>query len=432
MRRLLPLLLAGALGACQCGPENPVPVTLRVKNSSTASVFVDATDGKLGLEVQRQSLSGWHTFAEGLTCGCQSCAAVCDGCECDGGAGPLVLKIPPGSVQERQWGGVLYLPAKASCGSLLGGVNCLRVENGPVDETFRARWCYASSAPGFEEPDAGVPAPGLLPEASLICVEREFQIQDGVMEVSPLRGDDCSSHEACSPDGGVESLCFAQTCTTSCPENDFPASAGWQVYVGAPDNLGFFTVDQVGTRRTYTGSGTVGSARYDQGTMTLQLCSVPCPPAGATGALYITLPPGFAVPFGVGDVVQVKLIDISTRDNPENRAVVIRDAAGGLLLAADSAQLGAILSGADLAPFAVASTGQIAGCEHNNCGKRLFYSTRFTGVGAPLELDPGQSATVALDGGTWQLLNVGNSGYPVTSCSLQSLMPYAILGLREP
>lgn len=434
MRPLLPLLLAGAtFAACQCSPDNPVPVTLRVKNTSADPIFVDATGGKLGLEVQRRMGGEWQSFLEQPACACQSCAEICGGCECDAGAQPVVLRLPAGAVQERQWGGVVQMPGVASCGSLLGGVACLRPENGPVDELFRAHLCYSPSAPGFQERDAGEPAPGLLPEASLLCVDREFRIQDGIVEVSPLKGADCASHEACDLDGGVDALCFSGACTTSCPANDFPAvGASWQVYVAVPDNMGFFTVDQVGTRRTYTGSGTVGSVRYDQGTMTLQLCSAPCPPAGATGTLYVTLPPGYAVPFYVGEAVQVKVIDASTSDNAENRAVTIRDGAGRLLLAADTAQLGPVLSAADLAPFAVADTGEIAGCEHNNCGKRLFYATLFSGADPSVELNPGKSATVVSDGGSYQLLNVSNSGYRSTWCRLKSLMPYAILGVREP
>lgn len=435
MRYLLPLLLVlgFTFGGCHCGnPANPTPVTLRIKNTSNDPIYVNVNGGQLGMEIQRQSFGNWTTFTEELDCPCQACDVICrGGCECNPPPQQaLVQKIPAGTNKERTWGGVAQTQGVASCGNLVGGADCLRADIPPVDETLRIHFCYGTSAPGLPDSDGGTPVPGTLTEESLLCVNREFHIADGVVEVSPAQGAACTSHADCAGDGGT-ALCFSGACTTACPANDFPTlGASWQVSVAdiTSDN-GFFTFNTTPDGKSvYTGTGTVGSASYSSNTTTLY---VQRPSGGVrpyTASVQITMPPGYAVPFNANEPVSVTVIDASTDANPNNRAIVIRDGAGKLLLAADPAQLKAVLTATDTAPFTVSATGDIVGCEFNGtCGKRLFYSTRFEGGDTPVELNPGKSASVVAAGATYKPLNVGNFGYKNTSCSLKSAMPYVIL-----
>ena len=125
MRRLLPILLPIlSLAACQCGPEAPTPVTLRVKNVLPSPIFVEASDGRMGLSVQRQIGGAWVPLDETLPCECLIGDQVCAGCECDGRPPPNaeVMKIGAGETFEREWRGAFLQDAFASCpDSLLQG-----------------------------------------------------------------------------------------------------------------------------------------------------------------------------------------------------------------------------------------------------------------------------------------------------------------------
>lgn len=431
MRSSLPfLVLALTVSACRCGPDVAVPVTLRIKNPTQGPLFVDATDGRMGLTVQRNVVGEWVSFVEAPACECLSCDLVCGGCDCQQ-ARPMtqIMKVPPGESFEREWGGVVQVSGEEACpGQVVGGTPCLRAENAPVDETFRLSFCYSPSAPGSEDIDGGVARPGSLPEGSILCVERSFKIEDGVVEIGPSRGADCQTHGDCT---GAGELCFQGGCTTACPATGFPTvGATWQVRVPEPDDRGFFTVTQDAQRVRSFGTGTVTSVQYESNTMSVYVTRPSPNGAALTGTLYVTLPPGTAVPLEVGETVSVEVIDASSRTNPENRAVVIRDMSGGLLLAADTGQKGAILTPALTAPFTVTSGDQVVACQHTECGKNLFRKTRFVTAGGASELDPGSSVEWVSEGQTWKLVNVTNGSYGSTWCNLDAQSSWVIVNQR--
>ncbi len=426
--RLAPLCLLLCLAACQCGiPGAPTPVTVRVKNGLGSPIFVDATAGELGVRIQRKVGGQWSSFVEAPPCECLACDRICGGvCSCPTDESPRkVVMIPEGKTQERQWSGVVQLSGRGSC---FRSPDCLAPQNPPVNETFRAQLCYALSVPGVKGVDAGTPVPGALPEEGTICTATEFQVQDQEVEVAPTEGRSCTGHVQCILPG---EYCFGGACTAACPSNDFPTvGPGWQIRIPEPDNSGFFAVAQSGGRTVYTGKGTASSVSYQNGTMILRL-SRPAPGGGnLVGTLYVTLPPGVAVPLTQGETLDVKVVDGSATMNPDNRAALIRSADGALLLAADSAQNGFLLSSADTAPFTVSSVENFVGCEQTECGKRLFKPTLFVSSLGDLELRPGRAAQQVVANATFNLLNVGNGSYASTRCSLTSLAPYAIANAR--
>lgn len=436
MRFLLPLLVLAVAGsACRCGPDQSTPVTLRVKNPLQTPIFVDATDPRMGLKVKRGLFSGdWVENIEEPPCECLSCELVCGGCECealDAGTGPTkVMKIAPDGSFEREWRGVVQVSGSEACSSSVVGTACLREENPPLDEVFQLELCYAQSSQGAADAEPGKVVPGALNKDSIVCVEKSFKVEDREVEISPERGAECSAHADCT---GDEELCFFGGCTTACPAMGFPeVGAAWQVRVPEPDNTGFFAYSMENGIARYVGTGTVGSVQYDGNTMTVYLAR-PGPTGGmARGTLYVSLPQGLSVPLFTGEKVSVTVVDASADQNPENRGVVIRDDDGTLLLAADTGQKGPVLTGVDVAPFAVSRVGEIAGCQHGDCGKTLFHSTRFAVINEAVELKPGQTAEVVADGVQWKLVNVTNSSYGEagTWCSLTEHFSWVVVNQR--
>src|SRR4029077_6195882 len=114
-------------------------------------------------------------------------------------------------------------------------------------------------------------------------------------------------------------------CTPSCPTNGFPELGGsWQLKVAEVDDQGFFATRSQAGQRVYSGSGTVGSVSYQEGTMTLHL-ERPGPTGGVLrGVIYVTLPPRYAVALQPGVPVAVKVIDASSPDAYDQRAVTLR------------------------------------------------------------------------------------------------------------
>ncbi len=418
------------MSACRCGPAEPTSVTLRIKNTEASPIFVDATDGRLGMIVHRNVGGEWMPFVESPRCECLACDQVCGGCFCDAAPlPPTVMRIEPGQVVERAWTGIVQINSSENCGGVVfEGTSCLRTEVPPLDEAFQLQFCYATSAPGAEHAQGGAIVSGILPEPSILCSDRTFRIEDQVVEVTPGRGATCGSHEDCA---GAEELCFSGSCTRTCPTTGFPPLGGsWQVRIPQPEDQGFFTWTQQGTRETWEGSGTLGSVRYENGTMSLQLSRTGPGGAPLKGSITVALPGALATPLTVGEVLLVVVIDASAKDNPENRALVIRDGVGVLVLAAETAQAGRILGDEDIAPFTLSRGATIAGCEHTSCGKNLFHATRFSAGGTTVELDPGETENIVAGGQSWTVANVSNSRYADTHCNLGELMPWAIVNRR--
>lgn len=428
MRTLLTFFVTAVLcGACRCGPDVATPVTIRVKNTSRSPLWVDATDDRLGVQVQRNFGGEWLSFVEKPICECQRCDVVCGGCLCEPQASRIV-KINAGQAVERTWEGFVQVESNGACG-ITGGAPCVQQEIPAIDEIFRARLCYALSVPITIQADAGVPVAGKLADANSTCVTKEFAVRDGLVEISPERGANCTVHADCK---GKEELCLDAQCTTACPSNGFPQlGSGWQFAIEEPDDQGFFSLAQNGTVKTYTGTGTVASVRYDNSVMTLRLSR----PFGATGTVlgtvYVQLPGTNAVAFNVNESVSVTLTDKSTNQNFGQRAIVIRDAAGVLLLAADTAQTERVLDDGAISPFTVNVGGEVAGCAPTDCGKQLQSKTVFGYGAGSAEVSPGDAPRVVVKGAAFRLLNVSNSRYQSTVCSLEKFTPYAILNTRE-
>jgi hypothetical protein len=432
VRVLFLLTFAWVALGCQCAPATPQSVTIRVRNTANDPIYVNETGGLHGLSIQRKSgATDWKTIIEEMPCACMSCDSVCSGtcsCSVDAGVGsPIVRKILPGESYARTWGGVIQTDSTNSCGFLLGGSACYRSENAPVDETFRLQLCYVYSISGVTVGDGGT-APGALPDQGQTCVGREFKPNDLEAEVTPERGAACTTTADCS---GKDELCFSGACTAGCPANDFPAlSATWSVRVGSVDDQGFFTTSTADGKTIYTGTGTISSALYNSNSLTLSLTRTGI--SGAlTAGLDLTLPSGQAPPFTSGQPVTVKVIDGSSSDNPENRALTIRDSStGALLIAADVGQAGTLLDAADLTPFSLTWEAAIVGCRAGDCGKELFSPLRVTGPGGAISLQPGNTAPQSTADGTYRLLNVGNSSWATTTCHFKLLRPFLLFRER--
>lgn len=447
MRRLVPLLLLGSIaGACKCTPDAATAVTLRINNTSQNPIYVDNNDGRMGVQVQRGGLTGFATVDEWLPCEFEACNVVCSSvssCPPDAGTGTVVM-VPPGGTVERQWGGVIVSNAVSACGSLVGGVDCKAVENAPVNESFQAHFCYGLAGSLDPGGDAGVPSPGAVAPGSVLCTDRSFQIQDGVVELSPSRGTTCNTHADCADAGtgtdGGSLLCFNNTCTPVCPANDFPQLGGsWQVSIDDPQNsdYGFWPAPVGSNPMIWSATGVVTSVTYNGGTMIASLATDTSENA-PHGVLNVTLPPGYPVALYTHEVISIRIVDNSPSSYIPLRAVVIRDSTGQLLLAADMAQGGPLLSAKDIAPFAVSDAHDIEGCDTTPCGRRVFDGTDFSFQGGlPYTLSPGESVTADTDAGTFVLLNVSNSRFPTPSPACQpkdvrALMPYAIVNQRKP
>ncbi len=418
-------LIVSSLG-CRCSPTDPSAVTLRLKNTSSAAIFVDDTDDKLGLALQHGVPTNWVTFEEKLKCACQSCDQVCSGdCVCDGGSPSFVRKVLPGDKFERVWNGVMQVSSPSGCAS----TGCLQAQNAPLDETLNLKLCYQSEILGIDLPDGGRFAAS-YPEPDQTCVDKEFRVIDGVVEIGPRKGTTCSGQQDCF---GIGELCLAGSCTASCPANGFPVlGAGWALRVDSSDQ-GFFSTTLDGGSSVLSGTGEITSVIYNGGTMTVRLKRLGAAGEVLTGAVYVTLPMGQAAPLPQNSMVTVRVIDGSSSANPENRAVVIREAVGGaLLFAADHAQQGTLLKAADTQPFNVSFTAPLVGCRFNSCGKQLFFKTRFSAPPVESAMDPGQSVLLTVPQGGYRVLNVASGSYGVTTCKLFDIRPFAIWREKAP
>ncbi|WP_044186061.1 hypothetical protein [Hyalangium minutum] len=435
MKPIHVFLLCLAVTGCQCGTETPTPVTLRLRNDTSQAIFVDATLGKQGLSLQRQQANVWLPFEETLGCECNSCDRFCDSdCQCplEAPRQPLVLKVLPGTTVARTWEGIVHFARDTSgCGILPDSTPCMEEDVPPLDEPLRLQLCYAVSVPGLGPTNGGAPVPGVFPVESQVCVQQEFIIADGQAEIRPQPPASCTQDSECT----VPALCLEGVCTTTCPAHTFPAVGGaWQVRVLEPEEQGvsgFFSRSTgAGGRRIFNGSGTLTSVRYSNGAMTLQLSRPAAPSGEYKASLSISVPSEATVALNVGEFLTVRVVDASTSSLPENRAVTIRDTSGALLLAADPAQLGMLLASEDTSPFTVASLPGSVGCDDSTCGKRSHQRTEFRADSLAVALKPGETKEVVAARATWRVLNLANSSYRSTSCTLKSQLPYVVVNRR--
>jgi hypothetical protein len=333
---------------------------------------------------------------------------------------------------QRQWAGVYYQNSQASCGALVGGQACLQRTNDFPDDTFTARICYALSITGGQAVDAGVPFPGVLPPGDLVCAQKNFQPQNGEVDLTPPPPQPCEADAGSSacPSG---QLCFAGACSSGCPANDFPPYGnGYYVNVSAPTGSFFLRTDTAAST-TWSGTGTLTSVTYGATTF-LALSN-----GALTGSLVFTLPQLGSdcclEAFHPGETLQVVVMEAPPGSG--NRAMVIRDGSGQLLQAADMASP-AVLAATDTAPFTVQPLSTPEGCSSVAGGCKAIYAptTFATPDGPAPTLNPGEVATVTTSGATFRVLNVENITYLATSTSgnpckgYTPLVPYVLLNAR--
>ena len=409
----------GTVG-CRCSPPTPQPVTLRIVNTTRAPIYVDGTLGKLGLALKRD-VNGSPFVFDDLACTCRFCSNACSSsCSCaDAGSGQVV-RIEAGAKAERTWDGVVQISGNSNCST----DGCLDQQNAPLNESFTLELCFAAQRPiGVNFGDGGV-GNGTLPRVSTTCTTRPFAPQDLEVEISPARGNACTSGTDCK---GAGELCLDRACTTGCPGNDFPAlGEEWILTVASPDNMGFFERMARPKGNQFTGTGTLTSAVYISNTLALSFSRPGVVPGELlTGRVQIKLPVGTGAPLMSGRQVAVTLLDDGDTMAP-TRAFIMKDVlSGDVLLAADMGQGGRLLQPSDLGPFKVEDSTVAVGCSQGGCGRLIYFPLRFFTAASSVEVVPGAQGVLSLGTGRWNFLNVSSGAYDTTSCPVKDLRPWA-------
>jgi hypothetical protein len=398
---------------CRCAPAVATPVTLRVKNTSRDALMVDDTKEQLGLTVQRNVNGQWFAFDD-LPCECQSCERICDrSCRCpDAGITGIVRGIPPNGQVDRQWDGVVQV-AGFACGQ-----SCLVAENAPPDETLQLQLCFVNQLDGV--PSDGGRVPAVFPQPDVqTCVTRPFQPQQGIVEISPVKGADCAATADCR---GRGELCLGGSCTAGCPSNSFPPQAELSVTY---TSMGFFAESREGGdggRVFQTGTGRITATQFTGETLQVTLANT-----GGTGRVDVKLPGGLGGPSLTPNSEVKALVAIRTLENQSIRAVTLRDAlTNELLFVADTAIGSPILREADLAPFSVTQEPAAVGCRFDiTCGKLIYSKQKLTAGMASVAAEPGRLATLTTDAMTrYRFWNVTDGHYASTS-TCESYRPYS-------
>lgn len=416
------LLMLMPLSACYCSPATPQPVTLRVVNTTRSPIYVEATQNKLGLTVQR-NVGGTLFPFDDLACACRTCANACDfSCECPDAGTPIVRRIEAGEKSERAWDGVVRVAGVSNCTS---DNTCLDEVNAPLNEPFTLELCFSTQAPSGVRFDDGGVGQGAVPIVTRTCTTKQFQPQDQEVEISPFTGSACSATSQCKGEG---ELCLDGACTTGCPANDFPVlGSDWLLNVASPDNMGFFEQTSRPTGKQFQGTGTLTSAVYQSNSLLLAFAR-PGPVNGEvlTGRVQIKVPPGDGAPLVAGLQVTATVIDDGAA--APARAFVLRETTtGNVLFAADMAQQGEkLLTAADIAPFTV-GTGTVAlGCTQDVCGRFVQFAAEFSNGTDSVEVSPGHIEALGSGSAKWSFLNVGNGKYDASAstCEVTELRPY--------
>lgn len=424
-RMRTPLLLALILAAagCRCSPATPQPVTLRIVNGTADAIYVDATDGRLGLGVQREVAGALYGFDD-LACECRFCSNACNlGCTCPDAGPSRTLRIPPGGQAERGWDGVVQVSGASPCAD-----TCLSQENAPLNEAFAVELCFSTQAPtGARFDDAGI-APVPLPLVTRSCTTRRFAPQDLVVEVGPARGGACVTTADCA---GVGEACFDGACTTGCPANTFPSPDAISAVEVAFTDMGFFLATPRGAATVYSGEGTLRGAVYSGSKLELSLVRTGAQGEALTAQLQLTLPPGSQATLAPNTPVAVLLVDDGSK--LRNRAVVVRDGRDDeVLLAADEALGGRILGPAELAPFTVDDSGPPLGCQLGACGRFLYVAQRLARGAAGVEVRPGATADLTVGAQRWQFTNVQSGSVESDTCPVTVQKPWVLWRAQGP
>ena len=345
---------------------------MRIVNTTRAPIYVDGTGGKLGLTIKRDVNGSPFSFDD-LACTCRFCSNACSSsCSCPDAGSGRVLRIEAGAKAERTWDGVVQVSGNSNCNT----DGCLDQLNAPLNEPFTLELCFAAQRPiGVNFNDAGI-GNGALPRVSTSCTTRQFAPQDREVEISPARGNACTSGTDCK---GAGELCLDGACTTGCPANDFPAvGEEWILTVASPDNMGFFEMMARPKGNQFTGTGTLTSAVYQSNTLALSFSRPGVVPGELlTGRVQIKLPVGTGAPLMSRRQVAVTLLDDGDTMAP-TRAFLMKDVlTGDILLAADMGQGGRLLQPIDLGPFKVEDAAVAVGCSQGACGRLIYFALRF-------------------------------------------------------
>jgi hypothetical protein len=422
------VIFSVSFNSCLCAPPVPKGVTLRLKNTSQDTLYVDTTDGRLGMQVQRSVASGYVSFDETPRCACLGCDKGCGTCDCPEAKKPLIQRVPPDSSFDRNWAGVVQIQSPTVCGS--ANRTCLTPENAPYNETFNLRLCYALIATLDGTSTDGGAVEGVL-STDVSCVDKTFKIEDGVAEIGPQRGATCVTKADCKDS---KELCLDGQCTASCPANTFPSEAHASIGVGI-DDQGFFTVVRDAGVITYTGTGVVSSVNYNASSMKMVLSRTGTSNETLTGTIYLDVPRVSDLgPLDVAQKVSIKLVDRSPTKQPtSNVGFVLRDGNGKLIVAIDAALTTPNLVAADLAPFTVAFDTPPMGCRVTGCGRELFSKTRFSDGIKSVELQPGGAGNLVSINGTYRALNIFSAEYDASSsCDIKVIRPYLIWRDKPP
>ncbi len=393
---------------------------MRVVNTTRLPIYVDGTQGRLGLGLKRE-VNGMQFAFDDLACECRYCSNACNSsCTCADAGPDQVVRIEAGGTAERTWDGVVQLSGFSNCSS----EGCLDQQNAPVNEPFTLELCFSPQRPtGVNFNDAGV-GQGSLPKVTTTCTTRTFAPQDLEVEIGPPRGNACSMQSECK---GENELCLDGACTTGCPANEFPiVGAEWILTVATPDNMGFFEMSARAEGNQYAGTGTLTSAVYQASTLLLSFSRPgPMPNELLTGRGQIKLPTGTGAPLMPGRQVTAVLVDDGDTSAP-SRAFLMKDAAtGDILFAADMGQGGRLLLPTDLGPFSVSDGQDPIGCSQNSCGRLLYFTLKFASGTQSVELQPGGTGELTIGSSKWKFLNVSSGAYGSTGCPVKDLRPWA-------
>ncbi len=390
-------------------------MTIVVKNATGVPFYVDDTGAQLGVTIARSVNGTWFDFVEVPGC-CEACAGECL-CGCPGGApAPTTRRIVSGGSATRVWDGVVQVNGSRSCGGMTQ--SCLNPENPLADEQFRATLCGTETAPAGAVSDAGVIRAD-LPRTGLRCQSVTFRPLDGTVELSPPARPPCSTDAECTTPG---EHCFGGGCTSACPQNSYRGlGADWQVQIPTPDNQGFFTttVDAAG-RSVSRGSGTVSTVTYQGQTTTIRLAS-----ASGPGAAYVSAPAPFGLSLVAGLQVAVTVVTPSaSASSSVARGLVIRDAQGELLLAADTGIGGLALGPVDVSPMTLRRLPAALGCSELSCGKFVYNRVGVSMGGEEKVAGPGELVTFTSGASEFKFFSLSPGRFETGSCDGTQLEPF--------
>lgn len=404
LRQLCAVALAcGVFSDCDCSRPPPTPVKLVAKNTLDFDIFVPDDSRQGGLSVVQPGSGA--IVPEAPACTCLQCEHACEDVNCACDTQPTARRIRKGQSFSRTFDGQEHVATRADCGAGDFGPTCFQAGEPLQAGTYALQLCFASSVPGAAQDLDEFPA--TFDQSALTCVTKTFDYPGQTeWDISPEPPKPCGPDNVC-PTG---QLCQHGLCSSSCLGNTVPpVGSSWGVSARVVDDEGFFT--QSGTPVRYSGTGQVGSMTFSQGVLYLPL-SRAVGVGRAVGSISVQVPPTVSVmPFLSGDTVQVMVIPV-TSDPESPSAVVLRDANGALLLAAELDTGTPVLAASDVAPIGVSGSGTPFGCDQSDiCGRQLFTTVVFSGD-ARAEVEPGQTGQVASGGKVYDAIAVANSAYP--------------------